>query len=161
MRVIAVLCALFLVTGATATFARAKPHPRRPAVPPPIPSADAVELGTLAPPTRLSTLRQTYGDAAIARDMARRGYPAAARHDRAVAATTGAPYPCDPNTARATVIVCGDQRGHGYGQGYAFTPSYVSAPQVFEADPFAQDQIFPPATAFFWSLNRLTAYPRD
>ena len=57
MHVISALCALFLVTGPTATFARAKPHPRRPAVTLPSPSTDAVELGTLAPPMRLLTLR--------------------------------------------------------------------------------------------------------
>ena len=126
------------------------------------PSADGLDLGYLAPPTRLTTLRQDYGDAAFARSRYNRGYPAEVAADRRQEIARGTPYPCDPRVARADAYVCGsDQRHLGYGQYFAFTPSYVSSPQVVAADPNAQNQVLPPVTAIFWAVNGLRYDPHN
>ena len=118
------------------------------------PSQDAVELAGIAPRERRSTALQTYGDAKIARAAAQRRIPREEAADAATERTGGAPYPCDPRLATADAYVCrNDPRVLGYGQGYAFTPSYVSAPTVFEQDPRTQAPIMPDITGFFWSVN--------
>lgn len=119
------------------------------------PSEDAVELDGIAPPTRRGTALQTYGDAEIARARMQSHYPREAAADAvAERRTGGAPYPCDPRLATADAYVCrNDPRVIGYGQYYAFTPSYVSAPTVFEQDPRAQAPVMPDITGFFWSVN--------
>ena len=142
--------ALFLV-GLSTLPALAR-HRHRAPVPP---SADAIELAGIAPPTRRGTALQTYGDAAIARAQMQRRYPReeAANADT-VARTGGAPYPCDPRVATADAYVCrNDPRVLGYGQGYAFTPSYVSAPTVFDQDPGVQEPVMPAITGFFYGVN--------
>jgi hypothetical protein len=77
------------------------------------------------------------------------------REDAAEAAPSGgAPYPCERRMATADAYVCrGYPRVPDYREGYAFTPSYVSAPTVFEQDPRAQAPIMPDITGFFWSVN--------
>ena len=58
------------------------------------PSQDAIELATLAPPSRRSTLEQSYGDAAIARHRVEGRIARELGADQADAeAFGGAPYP--------------------------------------------------------------------
>ena len=120
-----------------------------------LPSADAVQLAGIAPPTRRGTALQTYGDAEIARaEMQRRYRPEEMANGEEVGRTGGAPYPCEPRLATADAYVCrNDPRVLGYGQGYAFTPSYVSAPTVFGQDPREQAPLMPNVTDFFWAVN--------
>ena len=118
------------------------------------PSLDAVELAGIAPRAHRGTALQTYGDAEIARAAMQRRLPREAAANAEVERTGGAPYPCDPRLATADAYVCrNDPRVIGYGQGYAFTPSYVSAPTVFGQDPGTQAPIMPDITGFFWSVN--------
>ena len=141
-----------LVLATAAQGADAPRHRRHHGVPP---SEDAVQLAGIAPPTRRGTALQTYGDAEIARARMQRLYPREQAADIAAERRTGgAPYPCDPRIATADAYVCrNDPRATGYGQFYAFTPSYVSAPTVFEQDPRAQAPVMPDITGFFWSVN--------
>lgn len=114
-----------------------------------VPSADAVELGTLAPPSRLSTFAQAYGDAAIARSRAQRRQ----RFEEGANADD-VPYPCDPRQAESRGYVCwNDPSRIGYGQFYALTPSYVSAPQIVGVAPDIQAPVLSPITSFFWAVN--------
>lgn len=126
-------------------------HPSKPRRHGPVhasPSADAVDLAVLAPISRRSTVEQTYGDAAIARSRFARGY----RSEGGAAA--GAPYPCDPRHAGPDAYVCtNDPSRIGYGQYYAFTPAYVSSPQVVGDDPRVQTPILPAITSLFWAAN--------
>ena len=143
------LTAALLLAVAPSAQARPRHHHGVP------PSMDAVQLAGIAPPTRRGTALQTYGDAEIARARMQRRYP---REDAAnaaeVARTGGAPYPCDPRLATADAYVCRtDPRGTDYREGYAFTPSYVSAPTVFQQDPGTQVPVMPDITGFFWSVN--------
>lgn len=145
-------CGLTLAVLATSAQAADLRHHRRHGVPP---SVDAVQLAGIAPPTRRGTALQTYGDAEIARALMQRRIP---REDAAnaaeVARTGGAPYPCDPRLATADAYVCRTAPGAtGYKQFYAFTPSYVSAPTVFQQDPGTQAPVMPDITGFFWSVN--------
>ena len=118
------------------------------------PSVDAVALATLAPPQPLSTSMQTYGDAEIAR----------ARAQRIIGRSTTnavAPYPCDPHVALANGVVCANRpRRTGYGQFYAFTPDYVTAPQIAGADPGRQTSLLAPATMLFLDANVALFGPR-
>lgn len=151
MRRIFGLTATLLLAGLSASPALAR-HRHHAPVPP---SEDAIELARIAPQTRRGTALQTYGDAAIARAQMQRRYEReeAANAD-GVARTGGAPYPCDPRVATADAYVCrNDPRVLGYGQGYAFTPSYVSAPTVFDQDPGAQEPVMPAITKFFHGVN--------
>lgn len=127
-------------------------HRHRASVPP---SEDAVELAGISPPSRRGIALQGYGDAVIARAGIRRRY---AREDAAnvetIGRTGGAPYPCDPRVATADAYICrNDPRVLGYGQGYAFTPSYVSAPTVFDQNPGVEEPIMPAITSFFYGIN--------
>ena len=125
-------------------------------------SEDALELGYLAPPTRLTTLRQDYGDAAIARLHFERRYLAELKADRRQEADGRAPYPCNPRDAGPDAYICrGDNHHLGYGQYYVFTPSYVSSPQVVGENPNLQDEILPPTTAVFWAVNGLRYDPHN
>ena len=124
----------------------------------PVPSKDGVELGILAPPTRLTTLEQTYGDAAIARAQVQRRF----RAEDAETVDAAAPYPCDPRVARADGYVCRNQPGViGYGQTYAFTPSYVSSPLNIGRRPDEQTSILPPVTALFYAFDGLRFDPHN
>lgn len=127
-----------------------------------VPSSDAVELGILAPPApALSTLEQSYGDAAIARSRYQRRYDTRALAVDAEA-NGPAPYPCDPRSARASGYVCHNVPGAiGYGQTYAFTPSFVSSPQTTGQDLAEQTSMLPPVTAFFYAVNGLRYDPHN
>ena len=120
-----------------------------------LPSSDAVQLTGIAPPTRRGTALQTYGDAEIARAEMQKRYPREEMaNEEEVERTGGAPYPCEPRSATADAYVCrNDPRVLGYGQGYAFTPSYVSAPTVFAQDPREQAPLMPKITEFFFAVN--------
>ena len=123
------------------------------------PSPDAVDLGTLAPPTRLSTLEQNYGDAAIARAHVRdRG---AADGPIGRGDEVSSPYvqfPCDPRAAGAAAYRCGPASGiPGYGLGYAYNPAYVTSPFSSGHDPREQAPMLPGVTGLFWTVNGLAA----
>ena len=156
---IAVALAGLMPTAASARHSRARRHGHIVAT---APTADAVELGQIAPPTRRTTLEQTYGDAAIARSQFQRRYSREEQIDRREAATVGTPYPCDPRSAGADAYDCGnDPRQIGYGQYYAYTPSFVSSPTVVGAEADTQTTLLPPFTALFWGLNSLENHPHD
>ena len=145
------IAAAALVTTLTTMPLPALARHRHAIVPP---SADAIELAGIAPPTRRGTVEKTYGDAAFARARMQSRYSSESAADTAEAATAGVPYPCDPRAATADAYVCrNDPRVLGYGQGYAFTPSYVSAPTVFNQAPDAQEPVMPSITGFFWAVN--------
>jgi hypothetical protein len=123
------------------------PRPKRHRVVRVRPSVDAVQLATLAPLQPLSTAEQSYGDAPIARARAQRIF---ARRTTDAAA----PYPCDPHVAIAHGTVCANVPGRlGDGQGYAFTPAYVTAPQISGADPGAQTSLLAPGTVLFLNAD--------
>ena len=147
------LVACLVLAGAPGAQARHRQHVlASPRVVPP--SEDAIELAGIAPPTRRGTIEQTYGDAAIARAQMQRNYPREDAANAATAATVGVPYPCDPRVATPDAYVCrNDPRVRGYGQGYAFTPSYVSSPTVFDQDPGTQTSVMPAITGFFYDVN--------
>ena len=152
------VCLLFVLPHAGTAQAASRHHRGHRAAP--VPSADAVELGILAPPApALSTLEQSYGDAAIAR--------ARYQHQDGTSApgaeTSGlAPYPCDPRSARASGYVCHNVPGAiGYGQTYAFTPSFVSSPQTIGRAPTEQTSLLPPVTALFYAVDALRYDPHN
>jgi hypothetical protein len=126
-------------------------------------TTDAVELGMLAPPTRLGTLEQTYGDAAIARAHVQRAFDEPAPGPAALPGLGDDPDLCDPRTATAAGHVCGGggNQALGYGQYYAFTPANVSAPQNVGRPHSEQDSMLPPATAFFWALDSFRYDPHN
>jgi hypothetical protein len=104
-------------------------------------------LATLAPPEPFTTAEQDYGDAAFARARAQRFI----KHSTTDAV---APYPCDPHIAISNGMICANVPGRrGYGQYYAFTPDYLTAPQISGADPSAQTSLLPPATILFLNAN--------
>lgn len=158
-RLLIVACAMAPVP--LAAGARASHHRHRIlrlAPPPPTsPSQDAIELATLAPPSRRSTVEQTYGDAAFARDHAQNRIQRELQVDEAdAAAFGGVPYPCDPRAPGATAYACnGAPHQRSYGQGYAFTPDYLSAPQRLGVPPDVQTQVLPPITGLAWVVNSL------
>ena len=152
------IMALLLVGGAAARTSRHRTHVLRVvSPPPPAPSQDAIELATLAPPSRLSTIEQTYGDAAYARRRLERRIDREAQADLDTAAAEGGvPYPCEPRVAGASAYACnGAPHPRSYGQGYAFTPSYLSAPHRLGVPPDEQTQVLPPLTGLAWVVNSL------
>ncbi len=157
MRLSSFVAALAIATLATTAAAHSRKHhhvvaPGAVRFTPP--SEDAIELAGIAPPSRLGTIEQTYGDAAVARSHFQRRYSAEEAYDQAQAVTQGTPYPCDPRVATSDAYVCrNDPHVRGYGQGYAFTPSYVSSPAVVGEDPSAQPSVMPSITGFFWNVN--------
>ncbi len=152
---------LALTPAPAGAVQKAKRHHSRYAAAP-VPSTDAVELGTLAPPSpAFSTLQQSYGDAAIARAHFQRRYEEQAP---ALEAEANGPvqYPCDPRSADAGGYTCRNPPSAiGYGQTYAFTPSFVSAPQTVGKDPTAQSSLLPPFTALFYAVNGLRYDPHN
>lgn len=127
-----------------------------------VPPADAVELATLAPPTRLGTLEQSYGDAAVARSRFRRAGAADGRAGQGQPGAGGASPACDPRIAEAAGYACRAGTGRvGYGQAYAFTPAYVSAPTTVGEDPAVQPPVTPAATGVFYAFDRLVSGARD
>ncbi len=158
-------CALALVPlVAVARTNHHRQHVERLAPSPPTPpSQDAIELATLAPPSRLSTVEQTYGDAAYARRRAGGRLERELRADRAdVDAFGGVPYPCEPRVAGATAYACnGVPHPFRYRDGYAFTAGYLSAPQRIGVPPDEQSQVLPPLTGFAWVVNKLGDDPLD
>ena len=120
------------------------------------PSADAVDLGTLAPPTRLSTLEQTYGDAgyASARVRAQRE-----GDERGVGfASAQVQFPCEPRRAGVGAYRCGPNAGiPGYGLGYSYNPAYVTSPLSSGHDPRDQAPVLTGVTEFFWAINGIIA----
>ena len=126
------------------------------------PSEDAVELGYLAPPTRLTTLKQDYGDAAFARSRYAGRYPAETEPTYGLALGSNEAAICDPRVASSRGYICpGSRRTIGYGQLYAFTPSHVSSPQVVGEPSNSQDEVLPPATALFWAVDGLRYDPHN
>ena len=127
----------------------------------PAPAIDAVDLSTLAPPAPLSTDLVTYGDATFARARAQARYPREEKIDAEEATTIGVPYPCAPRAAGSDSYSCRNDPSHprSYRQGYAFTPSYVSAPQVVQEDRAQQASVFPPVTGLFWAVNSVRLDP--
>ncbi len=134
------------------------------------PSRDAVGLGTLAPPTRLSTLEQTYGDAAYARARVL-GREASRGQDRfresgaggADARVLSVQFPCDPRSAGVAAYRCGPPAGvpgqglPGYGLAYAYNPAYVTSPFSSGHDPREQPPVLPGVTGLFFAVNGLGA----
>lgn len=127
------------------------------------PSQDAVELATLAPPAPRSTIEQSYGDAGYARGRLERRVEGERRADRADAAAYGStPYPCEPRIAATSATICnGAPHTRSYGQGYAFTPSFVSAPQRLGVPPDEQSGTLPPLTGLAWIVNNLRYDPHN
>ena len=129
------------------------------------PSPDAVGLGTLAPPTRLSTLEQTYGDAAYARARVAGRYEARGREDLrdGEGSSTGSnpssvQFPCDPRSAGVAAYRCGPRDGvPGYGLAYGYNPAYVTSPFSSGHDPREQPPVLPGVTALFFAVNGLGA----
>ena len=165
-RLLIAACALALAPLGSAT-ARPSHHRRhlvRAGPPPPTPpSQDAIELATLAPPSPLSTIEQTYGDAAYSRGRleGRVGREVDADHVDA-AVYGGVPYPCDPRAAGASAYACnGAPHPRSYGQGYAFTPDYLSAPQRLGVPPDEQTQVLPPLTGLAWIVNSVRYDPHN
>lgn len=158
-------CAVVPMATGSAT-ARPAHHRHRAAVrlaPPTPPSQDAIELATLAPPSELSTIEQTYGDAAIAR---RRVEGRVARELQAdqvdAAAFGGAPYPCPPRTVGSTASAC-NAAPHPFDdrEGYAFTAAFFSAPQRVGVPADEQTRVLSPITGLAWAINRLGDDPRN
>ena len=120
---------------------------------------DAVDLGILAPPTRLSTLEQTYGDAAVARARIRRRSDAAGSGGRDDGvASPFVQFPCEPRSAGVGAYRCGPVAGPpGYGLAYAYNPAYVTSPFSSGHDPREQAPVLPGVTGFFWAVNGLGA----
>ena len=144
--------------GVAARVVRHRPHHLRVVPPPPTPpSQDAIELATLSPPSRLSTIEQTYGDAVYARHRLESRIDRQAEADLDTAAAYGGvPIPCEPRIAGASAYACnGAPHPRSYGQGYAFTPSYLSAPQRLGVPPDEQTQVLPPFTGLAWVVNSL------
>lgn len=165
-----ILIAVALATLVPYGGAAARPghhhrHTVQRAVPPPPvpPSQDAVELAILAPPSRRSTLEQSYGDAAYARGRLERRIDREVRDDfETVATIGGAPYPCEPRIAGASAYVCnGAPHPRSYGQGYSFTPAYLAAPQRRGALPNEQTPVLPPLTGLAWVVNSLRPDPHN
>ena len=88
-------------------------------------------LADLAPPSDRATARGTYGDAVFAH-----GERAPRRLTRR--------RPCTAADAR-----CGDSASAFFRRNYVFTPSYVSAPQVFQPSPSGRSNLLSPITSFF------------
>ena len=125
-------------------------------------SQDAVELATLAPPSRASTAEQSYGDA----DYARHRFEGTiAREKReAVGATARSPgvrSVCDPRHATSTTYVCGGAAQPGYQTGYGLTPSYLSAPQGLAVPNDEQSRLLSPLTGLAWVVNSLRYDPHN
>ncbi len=163
---------MLIVAGAVALVplggAAARTHHRHRvsrAVPPPqtAPSQDAIELATLAPPSPRSTVVQNYGDAAFARGRLGGRIEREVSVDHADAeAYGGVPYPCEPRVAGASAYACnGAPHPRSYGQGYAFTPAYLSAPQRLGVPPDEQTQVLPPLTGLAWVVNSLRYDPHN
>lgn len=99
-----------------------------------------------------------------ARSRFQKRYQREARGDRDNAAPVAgrSPYPCDPRAAGPDAYVCKNETGRlGYGQYYAFTPSYVSSPQLVGDDPRVQTSVLPLITSLFWAANSLRFDPHD
>ena len=116
------------------------------------PSADAAELAALAPPASRSTANQTYGDAQIARSRFQRRTHLRGPTEIVADAPLGI-VPCEPRVAQAAGYACRIDPRPGYGKFYAFTPAYVTAPQVPRNVPNVDQSLLPPATSFFLSAD--------
>ena len=147
-RVCGLIATLLLSNLPGAAAAGHRPHHGAP------PSLDAVQLAGIAPLTRRGTALQDYGDAEIARVAMQRRILREEAKNVEMERTGGTPHLCDRRLATVDAYVCrNNPRVTGYAQGFAFTPSYVSAPTVFEQNPDAQEPIMPDITGFFWLVN--------
>lgn len=108
------------------------------AYPPATPDDDRAALALLAPPANAATEDGTYGDAAFAR---------AHRHRRWAARGVPCPNPLSLDNFRT----CETPGDVFFRRNYVFTPSHVSAPQVFDQPPQRPEPVFPPVTAFFYN----------
>ena len=74
----------------------------------------------------------------------------------------GVPYPCEPRVAIASAYRCnGAPQAGYYGQGYAFTPAYLGAPQRLQVPPDEQTQVLPPLSGLAWAVNSLRYDPHN
>lgn len=123
-------------------------------------SQDAVELATLSPRANASTTAQTYGDAAYARAHLQRSI---AREEAMAPSRPEDPASsCDPRTTTASGYICDiEPRGGRDRQGYAFTPSYLSAPQRIAVPADVQTPFLSPLSGLAWIVDSLRYKPRD
>lgn len=118
-----------------------------------LPTADAVELGRLAPLARRSTTLQDYGDAPFARSLAEQRLVRSSRendHHEGRAASA-----CDPRVAGSLGHDCGPAT-RDFAPTY-FTPSFVSSPQERGQDPAVQSAITPPVTSLFYAFDAVVS----
>lgn len=129
-----------LTTCALTTCALADPF-AIPTYVPSRPSLDADELAALAPPSNVGTEMGTYGDAVFAR---RRDVVSTYKAGAKVLALARRPK-------HGLIGACLRIESACYRHYYTLTPTYVSAPQVFEREPGTPSRLIPPFVGLFLS----------
>ncbi len=123
-------------------------------------SQDAAELATLAPPSSRSTMAQNYGDAAYSRSRVIRGISGTKADSKSP--VFGRSDTCDPRMVTSRGYVCGGaQLGARYQQGYAYTPSFLSAPQRVGVPDDVQTPLLSPLAGLAWLANNLRYDPHN
>ena len=124
-------------------------------------SQDSAELATLAPPSRVSTAEQSYGDAVYARRRLERTIAREEREATGVTARAVTRSVCDPREVTSAAYVCDGGGRPAYQTGYGWTPSYLSAPQSLAVPDDEQSRLLSPLTGLAWVVNSLRYDPHN